>query len=642
MFQPLGYYVAIEDPEALRILLEKITTDDGVGLTREDIASVKTMGNWWKGNTAITSFAELKDFGLTSLGSSTFEGCVNLATLELPTTLTRVLAATFYKVPANFELHMPNAARNALSESGGAFARSGVTKVVIGGEATSIEGNYTIEWLNSLGLGAFSLCNSLEEVILPDTMKVLGSNSFAKCPVLVRINLPEGLTTIYGNAFRDSVNLVIDKFPESLTYIGGDNFYQNKNLPEVINLPNLQTLGAAFMKSNIKRAENLGKITTTGTSTIYWPTSYGAGPFSDCKELEFVEVPATVTNIGTGFVAGCTALKEIVLRNPTPATLGTAPFNSTTCPFFVPNESVEAYKSATGWSAFASRIYPLSIYEAGGLANLITFADPAVEAIVLANWDNGDGYFMKSEAEAVTDIGRVFQNNTEITSFNEFENFVGVTSLVGGSSSTRSAFSGCSNLASIKLPPNLTSFGQYSFSDCSSLVLDSLSKNVTVISDMAFGGIKQGPENIVLPNLTYLGGGAFTGAAGIKRVLDLGGITQLVGGGSIATNSSSFRGCADIEVFIIPDSVTTMGKGAISLLPSLHTLISKSMTPPTYTDNSLYNLSALTGIYVPDAAVDAYKAASGWAQEIWASKIKGISQLATDNPTLYAEIEEYL
>ena len=272
----------------------------------------------------------------------------------------------------------------------------------------------------------------------------------------------------------------------------------------------------------------------------------------------------------------------------------------------------------------------------------IKFADPAVEAICLATWGNGDEFFTKSEAAAVTDIGRVFQKNTEIRTFDEFENFVGVTSLVDGSSTTKSAFSECSNLASIKLPPNLTSFGQYSFSDCTSLVLDSLPKDITVIKDMAFSGLKQGPENIVLPNLTYLGGKNFRGTAGIKRVLDLGGITQLVGGGSLATNSSSFRSCDELEVFIIPGGVTTMGKGAISFLPSLHTLISRATTPPTYTENSLYSLPALTGIYVPDAAVDAYKGASGWSTATWQTKIKPISQLATDNPTLYAEIKNYL
>ena len=597
----LGFYVAIKDPEILRVLLANIKTDDGVGLTIEDIEGVKTMGNWWRDNTVITSFAELKRFGLTTIGESTFNGCVNLATLELPTTLTRVLTGTFYKVPANFELHMPNAASNALSASGGAFARSGVTKVVIGGETTSIEGDYNIEYLNGVGLGAFSLCNSLEEVILPDTMKVLGSNSFAKCPVLVRINLPEGLTTINSNAFRESVNLVIDKFPESLTSIGSNNFYQNKNLPDVINLPNLQTLGAAFMKSNIKRVENLGKITTTDRSTIYWPTSYGAGPFSDCKELEFVEVPATVTNIGIGFVAGCTALKEIVLRNPTPATLGTAPFNSTTCPFFVPNESVEAYKSATGWSAFASRIYPLSIYEAGGLANLITFADPAVEAIVLANWDNGDGYFMKSEAEAVTSIGTVFKGNTEIVSFDELQYFTNIT-ILSGTTDASGAFRDCTNLQSIVIPESVKKLQNFTFYNCSML------------------------SHANLENIESIGPSCFLASGIIKAIIPC----------AKTIDNQGFYQCPNLKVAVMRDIVTIANRGFRE--SPLETVVINNVTPPTIAANTFIGSSC--PIYVPDVNVETYKSASNWTD--YASRIKGISQLATDNPTLYAEIEEYL
>lgn len=616
----LGFYVSFKDPEVLRVLLAKITTDDGVGLTIEDIEGVKTMGNWWRDNTVITSFAELKRFGLTTIGESTFNGCVNLATLELPTTLTRVLTGTFYKVPANFELYMPNAASNALSSSGGAFARSGVTKVVIGGEATSIEGNYTIEWLNSVGLGAFCLCDSLEEVVLPDTMKVLGTNSFAKCPVLVKINLPEGLTTINGNAFNESVNLVIDKFPESLTSIGGNNFYQNKNLPEVINLPNLQTLGAAFMKSNIKRVENLGKITTTGTSNIYWPTSYGAGPFSDCKELEFVEVPATVANIGTGFVAGCTALKEIVLRNPTPATLGTAPFNSTTCPFFVPNESVESYKSATGWSAFASRIYPLSIYEAGGLANLITFADPAVEAIVLANFDNGDGYFMKSEAEAVTTLGRAFFGNTEITSFDEFENFKNVT-VITGNISWGGDFYGCTALTSIKLPNGVTTIQPYAFWGDTNLKTITLPMTITSIGTAAFRNCENLDVVVDLPNLTSIGNFAFFGCKLLRRIENLGQISTILGD---INQGGTFDRCTALEFVKIPPTVTSISYYVFNNCSSLKAVVCEPIIPPTLSSTNAFGNTANCPIYVPDASVDAYKAASNWSS--LADRIKPLSE----------------
>lgn len=45
-------------------------------------------------------------------------------------------------------------------------------------------------------------------------------------------------------------------------------------------------------------------------------------------------------------------------------------------------------------------------------------------------------------------------------------------------------------------------------------------------------------------------------------------------------------------------------------------------------------------IYVPDSSVEAYKGATNWSSST--DRIKGISSLQTDNPTLYAEIQEYL
>lgn len=65
----------------------------------------------------------------------------------------------------------------------------------------------------------------------------------------------------------------------------------------------------------------------------------------------------------------------------------------------------------------------------------------------------------------------------------------------------------------------------------------------------------------------------------------------------------------------------------------------KAITPPTLS-GAFDACTALTNIYVPDASVTAYKEATNWST--YASRIKGISALATDNAELYEEIKEYL
>ena len=44
----------------------------------------------------------------------------------------------------------------------------------------------------------------------------------------------------------------------------------------------------------------------------------------------------------------------------TPPTLGANAFNNTTCKIYVPDASVSAYKAATNWSTYASRIFSLT------------------------------------------------------------------------------------------------------------------------------------------------------------------------------------------------------------------------------------------------------------------------------------------
>lgn len=73
-------------------------------------------------------------------------------------------------------------------------------------------------------------------------------------------------------------------------------------------------------------------------------------------EITEVIIPKTVTNIGIAAFGGCTGLTSVTIEATTPPTLGISAFNDVNCTFYVPAESVNAYKESYDWSGYASRI----------------------------------------------------------------------------------------------------------------------------------------------------------------------------------------------------------------------------------------------------------------------------------------------
>ena len=87
---------------------------------------------------------------------------------------------------------------------------------------------------------------------------------------------------------------------------------------------------------------------------------------------------------------------------------------------------------------------------------------PLMAICYAQNWCANADYMLKSEAEAVTDIGIVFRDNTTVSTFNEFKYFTGVTSL--GQRAFQNAV-----LTEITLPSTITSLTLYTFRNCTQM-----------------------------------------------------------------------------------------------------------------------------------------------------------------------------
>ena len=125
---------------------------------------------------------------------------------------------------------------------------------------------------------------------------------------------------------------------------------------------------------------------------------------------------------------------------------------------------------------------------ASAIGDNIVFADEAVKALCVGAWDtDGDDELSYAEAAAVTDLGSVFVQNDEITSFNELRYFTGL-SAIGAN-----AFNECFALTSIELPVTLSAIGSHAFDGCSALAMIwSHAENPPTLGEAVFNDVNAG------------------------------------------------------------------------------------------------------------------------------------------------------
>ena len=301
----------------------------------------------------------------------------------------------------------------------------------------------------------------------------------------------------------------------------------------------------------------------------------------------------------------------------------------------------------------------------------ITFADAEVKSICVANWDtNGDGELSYAEAAAVTDIGQVFKENTNITSFDELQYFTGLTSI------GESSFYGCSNLASVIIPNTVTSIGNWAFNGCREIRSFSIPSSVTSISGRAFwetsitslyipknvvsivtgsfakcydlvsitvdednpvydsrnncnaiietskNNLIVGCQNTIIPtDIVRIDDAAFEGILTLKNITIPEGVTSL----GVAS-----LGGTGLTSIVIPESVTYIGGWAFNVCNDLVSVTMKRKDPIGIGYFSFSNRSNAT-LYVPVGSKAAYEAAEYWKE------FKEIIEFVSDDPITFAD-----
>ena len=219
--------------------------------------------------------------------------------------------------------------------------------------------------IQTIALGAFRGCKSLESVTFPDSVTEIGSNAFEGCVSLTSVTIPESVTTIGGGAFEGCTSLKEIQFggtmaqwkaiegSNSIKILGtacSDGYLGIKDAPEYLKIARTGNrveitgytsevpadlaipAGVTVIGENAFRVcESLASVIIPDGVTVigkdaFWhceslvnvtlPKSVreiGEYAFEYCESLASVSIPDGVTKIGLGTFEGCKSLADVTI-----------------------------------------------------------------------------------------------------------------------------------------------------------------------------------------------------------------------------------------------------------------------------------------------------------------------------------------
>ena len=210
-----------------------------------------------------------------------------------------------------------------------------------------VESLHTLEIPNSvisINTRAFMECTGLTSFVIPNSVTHIGEAAFENCTSLEDVSLPNSLTTIDDYVFKGCTSLTSIVIPNSVINMGGHMFASCENLTSVILPEQLTSIGTYFFYkcSNLQSVEIPNNVTSLGYCAFY-----------KCTNLQSIRIPSGVESIGNYAFEKCENLTCVTSERVEPAAIDERVFtNSPNATLYVPEESVEAYSSATGWKEF--------------------------------------------------------------------------------------------------------------------------------------------------------------------------------------------------------------------------------------------------------------------------------------------------
>lgn len=275
---------------------------------------------------------------VTSIGSDAFRGCSSLASITVNAETPPTLGTRAFDNTNDCPIYVPEGSVEAYKAAWSQYADR-----IVGYNPNAL--------FNSI------VDRRVKSINIPDSVASIGDYAFSGCSALTSVTIPDSVTTIGRYAFSECSRLTSVTIPNTVTSIGTYAFsgVGRNEVMDSIEIPGSVKKISDYMFSESTNVKHI--ILNEGTTSIGQRAFYFTG-------LQNITIPSTVTSIGKAICQDCNSMQYALCLPTTPPTLAYLntqydyPFgnNSATYPIYVPAESVDAYKTATGWSSFASRI----------------------------------------------------------------------------------------------------------------------------------------------------------------------------------------------------------------------------------------------------------------------------------------------
>ena len=459
-------------------------------------------------------------------------------------------------------------------------------------DLTGVQLPETVRWI---GQQAFYGCSSLSDVSLSKDLYSIGKLAFANCSSLEGIILPEGLTHIFDSAFM-SCGLKSITLPQSLIGLG---VRSNSNNLIVHIDPTNPFYGCAELKAfygKYATADHLylvreyeddiylvsGAVAGIGTTAFLPEVTYIAN-WSLCGgSFQFIEIPETVTTFGIGCFEGCSNLRLAIIPERA-STLSLYCFSY--CPSLkyvqLMGKTLPSIYSDTFGDSSSSDSYPIRICsEALSDTRLSDSSDPG--------W-----YTYRSR------IG-VYQSADEIW-YNAGDNQAGYSATPASGSVLGASGNALEFLSSALLPSEFiansnpaVTFPVWGPSATPEIVILKYSENICKLGPDAYGGDNwyRDVDYTSLPiSINSIGARAFQGMDGTKKfpAPRIAGLREI--------GEDAFNYCISMEGNIDLSGVTSIGSNAFKDCSSI-TSVSYGPTYVPY--RAFYGCSNLQDVILSD------------------------------------------